>query len=91
MNQNCDFICCHELVQEGMILEEWATSDIYSVNKKVKDGSKVEPSPYSYPDIWLDSVTDLYHVMFYTAALDCLTWHTIRQKTHWTSSLKDMI
>ena len=46
-----------------MILEEWATSDIYSVNKKVKDGSKVEPSPYSYPDIWLDSVTDLYHVL----------------------------
>ena len=50
-----------------MILEEWATSDIYSVNKKVKDGSKVEPSPYSYPDIWLDSVTDLYHVMFYSS------------------------
>ena len=35
--------------QEGIILEELVMSNIYSVNKKVKDSSKIEPSPSSYP------------------------------------------
>ena len=57
--------------QEGMILEMCATSDIYSVNKKVKDGSKIEPSPYSYPCIVICiSVDDLTllqtYIMFYS-------------------------
>ena len=35
--------------KEWMILKEWAISGIYSVNKKVKDSSKIKPLPYSYP------------------------------------------
>ena len=36
------------LIHEGMVLEERARGKIYSINKKVKDGSKIEPSPYGY-------------------------------------------
>ena len=32
-----------------MILEELVISDIYSVHKKVRDGSKLTPSTYGYP------------------------------------------
>ena len=58
--------------QEGMILEKWATSDIYIVNKKIKNGNKIEPSPYSYPCIVIcrsadDSTLSQTYIMFYSS------------------------
>ena len=58
-----------------MILEEWMMSDIYSVNKKVKDGSKIESSSCSYPCIviWYIYISANYltllqtHIMFYSS------------------------
>ncbi len=49
-----------------MILEEWAMSDIYSVNKKVKDGSKNEPPPYGCPciDVY-QAMTGLCHKLMF--------------------------
>ena len=58
--------------QEGIILEEWVMSNIYSVNKKVKDSSKIEPSPSSYPCIVIcisadDSTLLQTYIMFYSS------------------------
>ena len=51
---------------------------IYSVNKKVEDGSKIKALPCIVLFISADEST-LFTLMFYTIALDCLTRPTVRQ------------
>ena len=80
LSEQASFLLVHLIisVQRNITIKEWAMSNVYSVNKKIKDNFMIHSSPYTMQLFWY-----VYQLMGElcsrlrlgsTAALDCLTW-----------------
>ena len=65
-------------IQEVNIIEEWMTSDVHSVNQKVKDYNKIQSSPYKNPCI---SANDFIFLPTFVGFYSSPWLHKVQQKT----------